>query len=177
MSFGGGLSSLLLVQQQTVDIYGWLTLSEYADIVTIAEMTPGPIGLNAATFSGMQIGGILGAIISTFAYILPAFVIVLLLAFLFYRYKNLKGVRIVVDTMKPAVVAFVAAAGLSILLLAFFGTNNLKALSFKNFNYASVGLFVAGLIALRLFKKVNPVFIILGAGLVGLAVYQFVPLP
>ena len=79
-SFGGGMASLPLVQEQVVDAHAWLTLSEFSDLVTIAEMTPGPLAVNAATFVGIRIAGIPGALIATFGCILPACVLVTLLA-------------------------------------------------------------------------------------------------
>lgn len=92
-SIGGGYAALPLIQQQVVDIHGWLTMTEFADVITIAEMTPGSISINSATFVGTKIAGMPGAVIATIGCVLPSFVIVLTLAFCYYKYKNLTVVQ------------------------------------------------------------------------------------
>ena len=92
-SIGGGYAAMPLIQNQVVDIHGWLTMNQFADIMTIAEMTPGPIAINAATFVGIRIAGIPGALVSTLGCILPACFIVTLLAFVYYRFKGLSLVQ------------------------------------------------------------------------------------
>ena len=86
-SVGGGLAALPLIQNQVVDLHHWLSLSEFTDLITIAEMTPGPLAINSATFVGIRIGGLPGALIATLGCILPACIIVSLLAWL--NIKNL----------------------------------------------------------------------------------------
>ena len=88
-SFGGGFAALPLIQDQVVDVNKWLTLAEFTDLITISQMTPGPIAINAATFVGIRIAGVLGAIISTLGCILPSCIIVSLLGWLYFKYKNL----------------------------------------------------------------------------------------
>lgn len=96
-SFGGGMASLPLIQEQVVDTHAWLTLSEFSDLVTIAEMTPGPLAVNAATFVGIRIAGIPGALLATFGCILPACVLVTLLAWVYKRYKQMTLVQGALD--------------------------------------------------------------------------------
>ena len=79
-SFGGGLATMPLIQDQVVNIHHWLTLPEFTDLITISQMTPGPIAVNSASFVGMRIAGIPGSLIATFACILPACIIVGILA-------------------------------------------------------------------------------------------------
>ncbi|MDD3335027.1 MAG: chromate transporter, partial [Eubacteriales bacterium] len=119
-SVGGGYVAIPLIQHQIVELHGWLTATEFTDIITIAEMTPGPIAINSATFVGIRVGGMLGALVSTFACVLPSCVIVVLLAKLYYRYRNLNAIQYVLEGLRPAVVAMIASAGLGIVLLAFF---------------------------------------------------------
>src|SRR5690554_2670040 len=88
-SIGGGYVSLSLIQNQVVDTHKWLSLNEFVDVISIAEMTPGPIAVNSATFVGIKIAGIGGAIIATFGCLLPSFIIMLLFAFLYQKYKKL----------------------------------------------------------------------------------------
>ena len=76
-SVGGGYAAIPLIQEQIVDIYGLMTLSEFSDLITVAEMTPGPISINSATFVGMRIAGIPGVLLCTLGCILPSFCICL----------------------------------------------------------------------------------------------------
>ena len=84
-SIGGGYAALPLIQNQIVDINGWLTLGEFADVITISQMTPGPIAINAATFVGLRLGGLPGAIIATFGCVTPSLIIVLILAMIYFK--------------------------------------------------------------------------------------------
>lgn len=88
-SFGGGYAAMPLIQEQVVTVHGWLTLADFTDLVTISQMTPGPIAINAATFTGNQIAGIPGALAATVGVILPSCVFVTLLAYLYVRYRGL----------------------------------------------------------------------------------------
>ena len=90
-SFGGGYAAVPLIQSQIVETNQWLSMGQFADLITIAEMTPGPIAINSATFVGTQVAGLPGAVIATFGCVFPSFVLVLLLSFLYIRYRNLKG--------------------------------------------------------------------------------------
>ena len=86
-SIGGGYAAIPFIRDQVVAGHPWLTMSEFTDLVTIAEMTPGPIAVNSATFVGLRIAGPAGALIATFGCILPSLILVSLLAFVYYRYK------------------------------------------------------------------------------------------
>ncbi len=158
-SFGGGYAALPLVQEQVVNINGWLTAREFADVVTISQMTPGPISLNAASFVGTRVAGIPGAIIATFGNVFPSLIIVLTLALIFARYRSLKAMDGVLFGLRPAVVSLIASAGLSILFLALFsGEENSLSL------YAIL-LFIIGFIIIKI-KKVNPIIVIVGCGVI-----------
>ena len=88
-SVGGGYAAMPLIQHQVVDLHGWMTMQEFIDIITISQMTPGPIAINSATFVGIQIAGLPGAIIATLGCVFPSCVIVLTLAWVYFRYRNL----------------------------------------------------------------------------------------
>ena len=167
-SVGGGYAAMPLIQAQTVQIHGWLTMSEFTDLVTIAEMTPGPIAVNSATFVGIRIAGLPGALIATLGCIFPSLFIVSLLAFVYYRYKNLTLLQSVLASLRPAVVALIASAGLSILSQVAFGG---APAALFNANWVGIVLFAAAFGALR-FLKWNPILVMVlcGAGnlLVGL---------
>ncbi|HOA33222.1 MAG: chromate transporter [Clostridiales bacterium] len=170
-SIGGGMAAIPLIQNQVVSINGWLTLTEFTDLVTIAEMTPGPIGINSATFVGIRIAGLPGAIAATAGCVLPSCIIAAILAWVYYRFKNLAVAQGVLDALRPAIVALIASAGLTILILAIFGEGGFKA-DIKEINFVSVLIFVSSLFVLRKWK-VNPVFVMLGAGIIGGAIYMF----
>ena len=110
-SVGGGYAAMPLIQAQTVQLHGWLTMNEFTDLVTIAEMTPGPIAVNSATFVGIRIAGLPGALVATLGCIFPSLFIVSLLAFIYYRYKNLSILQSVLASLRPAVVALIASPG------------------------------------------------------------------
>ena len=169
-SFGGGMASLPLVQEQVVDAHAWLTLSEFSDLVTIAEMTPGPLAVNAATFVGIRIAGIPGALIATFGCILPACVLVTLLAWVYKRYKKMTLVQGMLDGLRPAVVALIASACLSILELSVWGTTGFSP-DLRSINVVTVVLTAAALVLLRTVKKLSPIAVMVGCGAVGGAVY------
>lgn len=166
MSIGGGYAAIPLIQQQAVDIHAWLTVEEFANLITIAEMTPGPIAINSATFVGNQTAGILGGVIATIGCIFAPCIIVLTLALLFKRYKNLNAVQGVLSGLRPAVVALIASAGVAILILALWG-----GVVTKDINIVQAVIFILGLLIMRKFKKLNPIIIMVGAGIIGVAVY------
>ncbi len=162
-SVGGGYAAIPLIQDRIVNQHHLLTLPEFTDLITIAEMTPGPISINSSTFVGMRLNGPLGAILCTLGCILPSFIICLTLAYFYVKYRNLKQVQTVLSSLRPAVVAMIGAAGLSILMLALF---NGKSVSIDNLRYVETLLFLASLYLLKKFK-VNAITIILGSGVVG----------
>lgn len=166
-SFGGGYAALPLIQNQVVTVHGWLTMSEFADVITISQMTPGPIAINAATFVGIRVGGILGAIIATIGCVLPSCVIVLFLAFVYYKYRGLTTVQGVLNGLRPAVISLITSAGLSLLILALW---NGKDSIIENFDYISLVIFIISFLLLRKFK-VNPIVVMLGGGILGLCIY------
>jgi len=169
-SIGGGYVALPLIHHQIVELHGWLTVTEFTDIITIAEMTPGPIAINAATFVGIRVAGIPGALVSTLACVLPSCVIVLLLAKIYYKYRNLYAMQYILSGLRPAVVAMIASAGLGIMLLAFFADGKIS-LSTGDMNLISMAIFAGGLLILRKWK-LNPIYVMGGAGIIGLAAYM-----
>ena len=88
--------------------HSWLTMSEFTDLITIAEMTPGPIAVNSATFVGIRIAGIPGALIATFGCILPSCIIVTLLAYIYTKYRKMSLLQGTLTSLRPAVVAMIA---------------------------------------------------------------------
>lgn len=170
-SFGGGYAAMPLIQNQVVDVNSWLTMQEFADVITISQMTPGPIAINAATFVGIRTAGVFGAIVATIGCVLPSCIIVLILSFLYYKYRGFSTVEGILSGLKPAVIAMIGSAGLSLLILAFGQGKEITA-NIKNIDFISVAIFSIAFIILRRWK-VNPIYIMLGAGVIGLCVYPF----
>ena len=168
-SIGGGYAAMPLIQHQVVDLHGWLNMTQFADIMAIAEMTPGPIAINSATFVGIQVGGLPGALVATFGCILPSCVIVLTLAYIYYRYQGLRIVQGVLGGLRPAVVAMIASAALSLLVLAFFGQRTLPT-ELTAPEWFSVLIFGAAILVLRRWKA-SPILVMGGAGVAGILLY------
>lgn len=166
LSFGGGYASMPLIEAQIVTSHGWLTMTEFSDLVTIAEMTPGPIAVNAATFVGTKVAGVLGALVATVGCILPACVLVMLIARLYLKYRNLTVLQSVLGSLRPAVVAMIASAGLTILMNAFWGG---RTVVLANTNYVMVAIFVLSFVLLRK-TKLSPIAVMVLAGVLNLAV-------
>lgn len=169
-SIGGGYAAMHLIQHQVVDVHPWLTMTQFADIMTIAEMTPGPIAVNSATFVGIRVAGIIGSVAATAGCILPSCVIVMTLAYVYYRFRGLTMVQGVLAGLRPAVIAMIASAGISLVTLSFFGQRSLPA-DLSGINDISVFIFAAGFLILRKWK-VNPIQIMAGAGISGVLLYS-----
>lgn len=169
LSFGGGYAAMPLIQNHIVQINHYLSMSEFTDLIIIAEMTPGPIAINSASFVGMQLAGFAGAIILTLGCILPSCIIVSTLAYCYYKYRDLKVVKAVLGGLRPAVVAMIASAGLSILVVSFWGEHGFS-LALGDINIISVILFCASLFVLRKYKP-SPILVMAGAGLAGAIPY------
>ncbi|HOO26956.1 MAG TPA: chromate transporter [Lachnospiraceae bacterium] len=163
-SIGGGYAAIPLIQTQVVEERGWLSMNEFTNLITIAEMTPGPISVNSATFVGIRIAGIGGAVIATFGCILPSCFIVSLLAYLYYKYKGVAALENILSCLRPAVVALIAAAGLSILTLVLFNGAAIKA---ENVDWIGAGIFIAALFVLKKWKM-NPILVMCFCGALGL---------
>ena len=164
-SIGGGYVAIPLIQSQTVDLHHWLTAEQFMDLATIAEMTPGPIALNGATFVGLRVAGMPGAVIATFGCILPSLFLASLLAFIYRKYRELPMLQGVLASLRPAVVALIGAAGLNMLLQVAFGGR--QQVSLENAQWAAMALFVGAFFALRKFK-LNPILTMALCGAGGL---------
>ena len=162
LSFGGGYAAMPLIEAQIVTTHGWLTMTEFANLVTIAEMTPGPIAVNAATFVGTKIAGVPGALAATAGCILPACILVTLIAKLCLKYRSL---CVLLGSLRPAVVAMIASAGVTILLNAFWGGRTIVP---TQTNCLMIGIFALSFFLLRK-TKLNPIAVMVLAGALNLA--------
>ncbi len=174
--FGGGYAMLSLIQNEVVEKHSWISASEFTDIVAISQMTPGPIGINSATYVGYTavVGtgvphymGILGAIVATGAIILPAFLLMLTVSQILIRYKNNSIIDSIFHMLRPAVVGLLAAAALMLITPENFGTPTTNNQQF----IISLILFIITFIAVKSYK-VNPILMILISGFLGGIIYS-----
>ena len=180
-TFGGGYAMLSLIQTQVVVTHSWLTESAFTDIVAISQMTPGPIGINSATYVGYEVlrqsgathlAGIFGSMTATFAVMLPSFIIVLAIVKFYTRFKDSKIFEGVMSWLRPAVVGLIGAAAL-ILMFKVDWTGARAGISVvrENFqDWTSWVLFAAAVVA-SLFFKIGPIPIIIAGGILGLLIY------
>lgn len=160
-SIGGGYAAMPLIQSQAVDIKGWLTLAEFADLVTIAEMTPGPIAINSATFVGMKVAGLSGVIAATLGNVLPPCIIMIILAKLYEKYSKQALLKHILENVRPVVVAAIFTAGLSLLQLAIGSIGNLDIFA--------IIVFVLAFLVLNSKKvKIGPIILLVVGALVGI---------
>ncbi|MCI5599992.1 MAG: chromate transporter [Hallerella porci] len=168
--FGGGYGMLSLIQHEVVTNHHWMTAGEFTDIVAISQMTPGPVGINTATYAGytaLQNEGassflcFLGSCTATFALVLPTTILMLLISRYLMKYKDNASVRLVLDSLRPAVVGLLAAATLLLMTKENFGSPQENAPEF----FLSVGLFLLTFIGAKFFK-IGPIkMIVVCAGL------------
>lgn len=166
-SIGGGYAAIPLIQSLAVEKYGWLSISEFTDLVTIAEMTPGPIAVNSATFVGLRIAGVPGAITATFGCILPSLIIVSVLGLIYFKYRTLPALQSVLSCLRPAVVALIASAGIKMFVNMLTGGTAWSALAAADVNLVGLCTFAVAFFLLRKFKS-NPILVMLMTGVVGL---------
>ena len=166
-TIGGGYASLPLVKEAAIN-GDWMTMSEFTDILTISQMTPGPFAINLATFVGLKFGGYLGGFVATFAFILPSFIIVSTLAILLKKYGEIKTVQDAMYTLIPTSTGLIASAGLTVTILAIFGEHGVH-LNLTSTNYIAIGIFVACFVTLYLLKntKFPAILIVPISGLAG----------
>ena len=160
--FGGGYAMLSLIHSEVVVHNGWLTSSEFTDIVAISQMTPGPIAINSATYIGYEVAGILGSVVATVAVCLPALTLMMLITHFFLRLSGNRHIQGVVGGMRPVVVGMIASAA----LLLIFPAEEEGASFIDLWSWAIFG--VAVLLSAR---KVNPILIIVGAAVAGVVIY------
>ena len=168
LSIGGGYAIIPLIQEQVVERAGWVSQQVFADIITISQMTPGPLAVNTSTFVGLQIAGIPGAVAATVGCVLCGVILSLLLYRFLQRHRESACALEVLGGLKAASLGLIVSAAATILLLAFFGASTLTDLSAPD--WAAVGVFAASLFALRRWK-VNPILLMAITGALGILLY------
>lgn len=176
--FGGGYGMLSLIHNDVVEKQHWISNAEFTDIVAVSQMTPGPIGINSATYVGFKAienagmtrtEAVCGSLLASFSVMLPSFILMLLISAFFMHYKDHKSVQTVLKWLRPVVVGMLAAAVLLLL-----NEENLGGFQRDNLQlYVSIGLFVLAFIATYVWK-IGPIKVILLAGLFGGIFYSLV---
>ena len=177
-SFGGGYGMLSVIQGEVVTRHAWLTAAEFTDIVAVSQMTPGPIGINSATYvgytavfnaTGSEALAVLGSFTASFAVMLPSIVLMLVVSRYLIKYSKHPNVEAVFKGLRPAVVGLIASAALLLMTEDNFGSPSDTPLQF----WVSVALFVAAFAAMKFFK-VSPILILLLAGVFGGVFYGLI---
>ena len=174
-SFGGGYGMLSVIQGEVVTRHAWLTPAEFTDIVAISQMTPGPIGINSATYvgytavlntTGSAEWAIVGSLVASFAVMLPSLVLMLVLSYCLIKYGKQRWVEVLFRALRPVVVGLIASAALLLMTEENFGSPTGSLLQFV----VSVLIFVAAFVAMK-FYKISPILILVIAGAFGAVFY------
>lgn len=175
--FGGGYGMLSVIQGEVVTRYGWLSMAEFTDIVAISQMTPGPIGINSATYVGYTAMNnaygsvplaVIGSLTASFAVMLPSLVLMLIISRYLMKYSNSRGVNAVFRVLRPAVVGLIASAALLLMSSENYGSFSDEPLRFV----ISVLITIAAFVAMR--RKVSPILILVVSAIFGAVFYSFV---
>ncbi len=165
--FGGGYAMISMIQGEVVTRHEWLTPQEFTDIIAISQMTPGPIGINSATYIGYTAtSSVWGSVLATLALVLPSFIIMLILYRFFMRYHNNRHVTDTFAGLRPAVIGLIASAALVLMNSENFGSPTGDTRQFV----ASLLIFGAVLVA-NFFFRVNAILLIVLAGVAGFLIY------
>lgn len=166
--FGGGYAMLSMIQGEVVTRHEWISPQEFTDIVAISQMTPGPIGINAATYVGFtSTGTIWGSVIATFAVVLPSFILMLTISKFFLKYQKNPVVESIFSGLRPAVVGLLASAALVLMNTENFGTPTDDSYSF----IISLLIFIITFIGTKKYK-INPILMIVICGIAGWILYE-----
>lgn len=173
--FGGGYAMISLIQAEVVTKYHWLTTSEFTDVVAISQMTPGPIGVNAATFVGYRavanagyspFVATLGSLLSTFAEVLPQFILMVIVLKILMKYWDHPVKKLIFETIRPVVVGLLAAATLMLMTPENFSTPQTSLWQFG----ISIFLFASSFVGTYIFK-ISPIRMICFCGVAGFILY------
>lgn len=165
--FGGGYAMLSMIQAEVVNRHGWISAQEFTDIVAISQMTPGPIGINSATYVGYTAtGNVWGSVVATGAVVLPSFILMLAISRFFLKYQKHPMVEAVFSGLRPAVVGLLASAALLLMNKENFSTPTEDLYSFV----VSCIIFIVAFVGTRKYK-LNPISMIAACGIAGLLLY------
>ena len=167
-SIGGGYAVIPLIREQVVLKYGWITQRVFTDVVTLSQMTPGPLAVNTSTFVGIQIAGIPGAVIATFGCVISGILMSLSLYAFFRRYKKSAYVFEVLNSLKATSLGLIISAAATIALLSFFNAASLD--SIETTDWIAIAIFSISIVLLKL-CKISPILLICISGFLGYLAY------
>ncbi len=165
LTFGGGYAMLPLMQQEVL-AHQWMPEEQLLDFIAVAESTPGPVAINMATYIGVENAGIFGAICATVGVVLPSFLIILIVARFYEKYKNSFVVKGCLTGLRPVVVGLIASAVISLGAGVFFSTPISETVYGVGF-FSNILIF--GITVYLAFKKKNPILLILLSACLGIA--------
>lgn len=168
-SIGGGLATIPFLTEMG-ERYGWFTIETLSTMIAVSESTPGPIGINMATYVGYTVSGLWGSFIATVSLVTPSVIIICIIANYLQKFKDAKIVQMIFSGLKPSVIAFIASACLSLFVATLFNLNGTDILSILN--WKSILLLVALLLLNKKMPALHPLFFILIAAIVGI-VFKF----
>jgi chromate transporter len=169
-TIGGGLASIPLLQNEMLN-RSWLTNGEFADMIAISQSTPGPIGINIATYIGFEKYGVLGSIIATLGMVCPSIIIITIIAKFLKHFNDNKIVKWVFLGIRPAVLGLIGVAAYNIAKISFVNQSNNHNFFNIQLNYKAIILGIILLIGTNLKKQYQPIIYILIAGLFGLILF------
>jgi chromate transporter len=169
-TIGGGYAMIPMIEDQVVS-RGWLTLEEMLNFFAIAESTPGPFAVNTATLVGFEQAGVLGAITTTLGVVLPSFIIILVIAKFIHNFLKYEKVKWALNGVKPIIVGMIAAVVLNLIFKNVFG----GIFSFQSFDYIALFIMIIIIFLRFSFKKLNPIYLIILSGALGIIFYTFNP--
>lgn len=164
--FGGGYAMLPLIQREVVDIHGWISVSDFTDIVAISQTTPGPIAFNSATYIGYTsvtgmgfstFQGVLGSAICTIGVSIPSLIIMTIICAFFFKLNNNPWMRSSLSVLKPAIIGLIAAAALMLM-------NDYNFIDYKSW-------IIFGVVMVASIRKMDPILLIVLSGMAGLLLY------
>ncbi len=164
-TFGGGYAMLPLMKQEVL-LNAWMSEEQLLNFIAVAESTPGPVAINMATYIGVQTGGLFGAFVATLGVVLPSFVVIMLVAKFYEKYKNSFIVKNCLKGLRPAVIGLMSSAVITLGLGVLF-PSGLSAVAFDFSFFASVVVFA--IIVYLAFKKVSPIMLIMLSAVLGIA--------
>ena len=165
-AIGGGLATLPYLMEMTKTHPEWFTLTELMNMVAISQSTPGPIGINMASYVGFHVGGLLGVVVTTFSIVLPSFIIILIVVRVLDRFRENRFINGGLEALRPTVTGLIAAAGFSVLWATIFQTVNGVA----QFQWLAFVLFICMFTVLQFmpFKKLHPIIYIAAGAIIGI---------
>ena len=171
-TFGGGYAMLPLMQEEVL-AHKWMLLEDVVNFIAVSESTPGPFAINMATYVGSEVGGafglagsLFGSFCATFGVVLPSFIVILIVAKCFERFKNSRAVKGCMTGLKPAVVGLIGSAIISVLLTVFIPNGFSMGIFTDASFYVALAIFV--ICTVMAFKKVHPIIIICLAAVLGI---------